>query len=99
MSSNSLLQHLEDLSRRIKSLERQKAEAVARAQELEREKNQAAVTIKALEREVAELGILIATASEKVDRMLKEDAAAATPHPGAVDAPPTATEPERSSKA
>jgi hypothetical protein len=58
MAQESLLQRLEELASRVKSLEREKRQAAAR--------------IQALECEVVELTALIAQASVKVDEMLKE---------------------------
>jgi hypothetical protein len=73
MAQSSLLQMLEDLSTRVRLLER--------------EKKQAAATIQALEREVGELGAIIAQASAKVDEMLKGSTAADKSQPGAANAP------------
>jgi len=71
-AQKSLLQKLEDLSIKIRSLEREKSQVDARIKELESEKERATATIGALEREVCELGALIALASEKVNEILKE---------------------------
>jgi hypothetical protein len=57
MAQKSLLQMLEEVGSRVRSLES--------------EKKQADLTIQGLEREVGELGALIALATEKVDEMLK----------------------------
>jgi len=57
MAQKSLLQMLEEVDNRVKSLER--------------EKKQADLTIEGLERQVGELGALIALATEKVDEILK----------------------------
>jgi len=101
MPQNSLLQQIEDLARKVKLLEREKREAVARAQELEREKKQDAVTMEALQREVGELGALISTASEKVAEIMKEDTTDYTSQRRAVSAPaePSAREQSRESSA
>lgn len=50
MARGSLLQGLENLGNRVKQLERQKMEAVAKAEALERDQRQAAETIEALKR-------------------------------------------------
>ncbi len=81
MAQESLLQMLEELATRVKSLER--------------EKKQAALTIQGLESEVGELGALIAQASEKVDEMLKEGTSANMSQPPAVNPPATSTSRER----
>jgi len=91
MLQNSLLQQIEDLARKVKLLEREKREAVARAQELEREQKQAAVTIEALQSEVGELGALISAASEKVAEIMKEDTTDYTLQRRAVNAPAEAS--------
>jgi hypothetical protein len=57
MAQKSLLQMLDEMANRVRSLES--------------EKKQADLTIQGLEREVGELGALIALATEKVDEMLK----------------------------
>jgi chromosome segregation ATPase len=101
MARESLIQMLEDLASRVRSLELEKRQAAAtieafeRAekqaaatiQELEREKKQATLTIQGLEREVGELGAVIVMASEKVSEMLKDGATADISRPQAVDAP------------
>jgi len=51
MARESLLQMLEDLASRVRSLERDSKQAAAAIQELEREKKQATATIQALERD------------------------------------------------
>ncbi len=51
MARESLIQMLEDLAGRVRSLERDSKHAAATIQELEREKKQAAATIQALERD------------------------------------------------
>jgi chromosome segregation ATPase len=76
MADGRLLKGIQDLVDKMKVLESEKREAVARVQELEREKGQAAVKIEELEHEVGELGALIALATEKVTEALKEGATA-----------------------
>ena len=101
MPERSLLQQLEDLARKVKSLEREKAQAIARSQQLEREKSQDALTMKGLEREVAQLGIIIAKAADRVEEMLKENAASGDLPPEAGSAPSESKrheKPERPSK-
>jgi len=73
MAQESLLQMLEDLAGRVRSLELEKRQAAARAQ--------------ALERENKELISLITLAGEKVDEMLKIGADDETSQPQAVNAP------------
>lgn len=63
-------------------------ELASKARSLEHERSQAAASTRALEPQVDELGALIAQASAKLDRMLKE---AATDH---VSQPRTAETPE-----
>jgi hypothetical protein len=87
MARESLMQMLEDLASRVRSLERDSRQAAATIQELEREKKQAALTVQGLEREVGELGAVIVLASEKVSEMLKDGASADISQPQAVDAP------------
>lgn len=91
----SLSQMLEELAKRIRSLEREKRQAALSIQALEREKREAAITIQALEREVGELGSLIAVVSEKVDQMLREGAIDDKSQPRAVNAPSTTTAGEK----
>jgi hypothetical protein len=57
MGQKSLIQMLEEVASKLRSVEREKAEAVARGQ--------------TLEREAAELRNLISLASAKVDEILK----------------------------
>jgi hypothetical protein len=80
MAGESLLQMLEDLASKIKLLEYERREAVAK--------------IKALEREVGDQATLIAQASAKVDEILKEGTTADISQPRAVNAPATSTAPE-----
>ena len=67
MAQKTLLQTLDDLASRLRSLEREKRETVARMQ--------------ALERENRELVALVSQASAKVEEMLKEGATADVPQP------------------
>jgi hypothetical protein len=71
MAQKSLVQMLEELASKVRSLERQKSETVVR--------------IQALEREAGELRAIIAQASEKVDEMLRDGTAADIPQPRAVN--------------
>ena len=71
MAEKSLLQMLEELARKVRSLESEKSKAVARIEALEREKNEAVATARALEREVGELANLVTLAGQKVEEMLK----------------------------
>jgi len=101
MADGWLLKGIQDLVDKIKLLEGEKREAIARVQELEREKGQAAATIEALERaekqaavtiqglerQVGELGTLIALASEKVAEALKETTTDDISQPRAVNPP------------
>ena len=81
MAQKSLLQMLEDLANKVRSLELEKRETVARAQ--------------ALERENSELIGLITLAGEKVDEILKIGATDDAPQPPAVNTPAASTAPER----
>ena len=87
MARESLLQMLENLASRVRSLEFEKRQAAARMEALEREKKQAALTVQGLEREVGELGAVIVLASEKVSEMLKDGASADMSRRQAVDSP------------
>jgi len=88
MAQKSLLQMLEDLASKVRSLERKNGEAVAKMEALEREKREAVVRAQALEREVGELASLIALASEKVDEILKVGANDTASQTHAVAVPP-----------
>jgi len=59
MADGWLLKGIQDLVDKIKLLEGEKREAIARVQELEREKGQAAATIEALERAEKQAAITI----------------------------------------
>jgi chromosome segregation ATPase len=87
MAQKSLLQMLEDLASKVRSLERKNGEAVAKIEALEREKNEAAATARALEREVGELASLITLAGEKVEEILKAGANDDVSQPQAVSLP------------
>jgi uncharacterized coiled-coil DUF342 family protein len=87
MAQKSLLQMLEEVASKHRSLEREKTEAVARAQALEREKNEAIARIQALEREVGELVSLITLAGAKLDEILKVGANDEMSGPQAVNMP------------
>jgi putative FmdB family regulatory protein len=91
MAQKSLVQMLEELASKVRSLEREKSKAVARALRLESEKGQDAITIQALGRQVGELGSLIALAAEKVDEILKEGATGGPSQPTAVKPPAEST--------
>jgi hypothetical protein len=81
MAQESLLQMLEELANKVRSLER--------------EKRQADITIQGLEREVGELASLITLAGEKVDEILKVGATDDIPRPPVINAPTTSTSPGR----
>jgi hypothetical protein len=81
MAQKSLVQMLEDLANKVRSLEVEKTEAVARAQ--------------ALEHENSELIGLITLAGEKVDEILKIGATDDAPQPPAVNTPAASTAPEQ----
>ena len=95
MAQKSLLQMLEDLATKVRSLERKNAEAVAKVEALEREKSEAVATAKALEREVGELVSLVTLAGEKVEEILKFRADDEVSQPQAVTVPKESTSRER----
>ena len=95
MAQKSLLQMLEDLATKVRSLERKNAEAVAKVEALEREKSEAVATAKALEREVGELVSLITLAGEKVVEILEFGADDEVSQPQAVTVPKESTSRER----
>ena len=98
MAQKSLLQMLEDLATKVRSLERKNAEAVAKVEALEREKSEAVATAKALEREVGELVSLITLAGEKVEEILEfgaDDEVSQPQQPQAVTVPKESTSRER----
>jgi hypothetical protein len=80
MAQESLLQMLEDLASRVRSLELEKRQAVAKAQTLERENR--------------ELISLITLAGEKVDEILKIGAGVETSQPRADNDPAEPKSPE-----
>jgi chromosome segregation ATPase len=67
MARESLMQMLEDLASRVRSLERDSRQAAATIQELEHEKRQAAATIQALERDSKQAAATI-DAFERAER-------------------------------
>jgi predicted nucleic acid-binding Zn-ribbon protein len=71
MGQSSLIQQIDAVANRIKSLESERGETVAKMKALEREKNEAVAAARALEREVGELSSLITLAGAKVDEILK----------------------------
>jgi hypothetical protein len=71
MARESLIQMLEDLASKVRSLELEKRQAVAKVEAVERERNEAVARARALEREVGELVSLITLAGEKVEEILK----------------------------
>ena len=71
MGQSSFLQQMDAVASKIRSLERDKREAVARMQALERERNEAVTKMQVLERENGELIGLISQAAAKVDEILK----------------------------
>ena len=77
MGRQSLQQMLEDLASKVRMLERERREGVAR--------------IQALECEVGELAAVIAQASAKVDEMLNEGRTADVQQQEAVNVPATST--------
>jgi hypothetical protein len=81
MARETLLQMLEDLASKVRSLEL--------------EKRQAAIKMQALEREAVELARVIALACEKVEEMFKVGADGYVSQPPAVNPPATSTAPER----
>jgi chromosome segregation ATPase len=87
MTQTSLLQQLEEVADKIRSLERDKGEAATRMEALEREKNEAVAKTRALEREVGEMAALITQAGEKVDEILKIGANDEISKPPAVNMP------------
>lgn len=70
MTRESLLQMLEDLASKVRSLELEKRQAAAKIAALERERNEAVATARALEREAGELVSLVTLAGEKVEEIL-----------------------------
>jgi hypothetical protein len=95
MAQESLLQMLEELASKVRSLERDKRESAARMQALEREKGEAIAGAQALKRENTELINLITLAGEKVDEILKTGANDEVSQPQPVNTPATSTATER----
>ena len=95
MARETLLQMLEDLASKVRSLELERRQAAAKMQALEREKNEAVAKTRALEREVGELASLITLAGEKVEEILKFRADDEVSQPQAVTVPKESTAPER----
>jgi len=87
MARESLIQMLEDLASRVRSLEVEKRQVAAKIEALEREKNEAVATARALQREVGELVRLITLAGEKVEEILKIGADDDVSQPQAVGMP------------
>jgi len=86
-----LLQQLEEVANKLRSLERKNGEAATRMEALEREKNEAVAKTRALQRELGEMAALITLAGEKVEEMLKEGTTADISQPRAVNEPATST--------
>ena len=95
MAQESLLQMLEELASKVRSLERDKRESAARMRALEQEKGEAIAGAQALKRENTELINLITLAGEKVDEILKTGANDEASQPQPVNTPATSTAPER----
>ena len=87
MARETLLQMLEDLASKVRSLELEKRQAAVVIQALEREKDEAVATARALEREVGELVSLVTLAGEKVEEILKIGANDEIPQPPVVNVP------------
>ena len=87
MVRESLLQMLEDLASKVRSLELEKRQAAAKTEALERERNEAVATARALEREVGELVSLITLAGEKMEEILKVGTDDDVSQPQAVSVP------------
>jgi hypothetical protein len=71
MAQESLLQMLEDLAGRVRSLELQRRQTAAMTQALEHEKSEALTKAATLEREVGELISLVNQAGAKVQEILQ----------------------------
>ena len=95
MTQKSLIQMLEDLAIKVRSLEVEKRQAAGKVEALERDKNEAVAKTRALEREVGEMAALITQAGEKVDEILKIGANEDVSQPQAVSVPRTSTFRER----
>ena len=94
MAQKSLLQMLEDLANKVRSLELEKRQATAKKEAIERERNDAVATALALKRENTELINLITLASEKVDAILKIGANDDVSQPQPVNEPTGSKSPE-----
>ena len=70
MAQESLLQMLEDLASKVRSLELERRQAAATIQALERERSEALTRAQTLEREVGGLASLVNLAGEKVKEIL-----------------------------
>jgi chromosome segregation ATPase len=95
MAQKSLLQMLEDLASKVRSLELERRQAAAKMQALEREKNEAAAKTGALERDVGEMAALITQAAGKVEEILKFGADVEVSQPQTVTVPKESTSRER----
>jgi len=95
MTQKSLIQMLEDLAIKVRSLEVEKRQATAKIEAIERERNDAVATALALKRENTELINLITLAGEKVDEILKIGANDEISKPPAVNVPKESTFRER----
>ena len=95
MAQKSLLQMLEDLANKVRSLELEKRQAAGKVEALERDRNEAVAKTRALEREVGEMTALITQAGEKVDEILKIGANDEISKPPAVNVPKESTFRER----
>jgi len=94
MAQESLLQMLEELASKVRSLQSYKRESAARMQALEREKDEAVARAQALERESTELVSLITVAGERVDEILKIGANGDISQPQPVNEPTGSKSPE-----
>ena len=95
MAQKSLLQMLEDLASKVRSLELERRQAAAKMEALEREKNEAVATARALEHEVGELASLVTLAGKKLGEILKIGADDEVSQPQAVTVPKESTSRER----
>jgi DNA-binding protein H-NS len=95
MARETLLQMLEDLASKVRSLELERRQAAAKMQALEREKNEAVAKTRAFEREVGEMAALITQAAGKVEEILKIGADDEVSQPQAVTVPKESTSRER----
>ena len=91
MPQESLLQMLEDLAGRVRSLELQRRQTAAMMQALERERSEALAKAATLEREVGELIRLIDQAGAKVQEILQIRADDDVSQPQAANAPAKST--------